>query len=408
MTRLIAVRDVASAATDPVGILRRPMWILAAQAGVIATVVIGAGTLGTQRPKVVTLVLLACLVPTLALGPTRLINRVVVSAPLAGFLTWWVASYLWTNNVYGWWTDTQITLPLVLTLVVLVGVLPDHEFRSALVVGCYIAIAYTVLMIAVHPGLATSNPDGAPGWRGGFGHKNMMAPFMVLAVLILAALARPSFRRRVAIGTALVLIVMSQSTTALAAGIVVLAAGLLLRRIGSSSVPVRATLTVGTLLTAVLLSSLSTTMLAAGLGIRGKDATLSRRTEIWTGVTRAIDQRPWQGYGVGGVWSDPSVDPARSINRGLGFTVFHSHNGYLEILLLLGVAGFVLFFWLTFSTLRLGWLLLRDDQPMAILIVGFVVLMLVLSVSEVTVLGVWLALLAALHCSALRAHRRRT
>ncbi len=55
----------------------------------------------------------------------------------------------------------------------------------------------------------------------------------------------------------------------------------------------------------------------------------------WSGVWQAIKaERPREGYGIGGVWSDPSVDPARTILRGLGFTVFHSHNGYLEMLLL--------------------------------------------------------------------------
>lgn len=409
MSRLIAVRDPGATVDLPAGVLRRPMWVLAAQAGVVLTVVLGAGALGPTRPKVVMLVLACCLVPTFALGPGRLANRIVVSAPLGGILVWWVASYLWTNNVFGWWTDTQVVLPLVLVLVVLVGVLPEREFRSALVVGSTILIGYTAFVVVTRPGLATSNPDGLPGWRGGFDHKNTMGVVMVAAALIVATLARSSLRKWAALATALVLIVMSQSTTALAAGIAVLTVGLLLRRFDASSAAQRATLLVAVSLTVVLTALVSPALFAAGLGIRGKDSTLSRRTDIWAGVIRAIDERPWSGHGIGGVWSDPAVDPARSINRGLGgFTVFHSHNGYLEVLLVLGVVGFGLFLWLLFSTLRLGWMLLGDDSSMATLVVAFVALIVVSSVSEVTFFGIWLALMAALHCFVLRAHRRRT
>jgi O-antigen ligase len=242
------------------------------------------------------------------------------------------------------------------------------------------------------------NPDGAPGWRGGFIHKNTMAPFMVFAILALASFDRPSLRRRLAIGAALVMIIFSQSTSALIAGVVVLVVCAFLRRFAASHAQARASLLVGSLAGALMVALLSTTLIPALLRVRGKDATLTGRTDIWHGVWHAITKRPWQGYGIGGVWSDPAVDPGRSIMRNLGFVVFHSHNGFLEILLVLGAIGLALYIWLMVSTIRLGLLNLRYDTPMAVMAIGMVTLVAMLSISEVTVFGIWLAMLSSLNC----------
>jgi O-antigen ligase len=252
--------------------------------------------------------------------------------------------------------------------------------------------------MGLHWGSATINPDGAAGWRGGFPHKNAMAPFMVFAILVLTSLDRPSLRRRAACLLALVLIVMSQSTSALAAGVVVLVACVFLRRFAASETPGRASLLVGGMSGVLVAALLSSTLLPLLLGVRGKDSTLTGRTDIWREVWRAIQRRPWTGYGIGGVWSDPSVDPARSIVRSLGFVVFHAHDGFLEILLLLGVVGLALFVWLLVSTIRLGLVNLRHDTPMAVLAVGYSLLVIVYSISEVIVFGIWLAVLAAFNC----------
>jgi O-antigen ligase len=225
---------------------------------------------------------------------------------------------------------------------------------------------------------------------------------MAFAMLVLASFDRSSARRTIGLTTALVLILMSQSTTALTAGLVTLLIFVLLRRLAFGDLPARASYVVVSLLVVGAAWMLSATFLPAVLGLRGKDATLTGRTEIWSGVRRAIGERPWQGYGIGGVWGDPSVEPARSILRGLGFTVFHSHNGFLEILLLLGVGGLAAYVWLMVSTIRLGLVHLRADPRMSVFIVCYVVLIAVLSITEVNLFGIWLGLLCAFQSAAVR------
>jgi O-antigen ligase len=397
-TQTAAERSDRSAQAGRSGLFHRPMWILAGQLGVVIAIVLGFGARASFRPKQVAVMLLFCLVAAVALAPERRLYRIVVTAPVVAILAWWIASYLWTFNLYGWWTDTQLSIPLVVTCIALASVLPTREFRAAVVVGCYVAIGYTVLELVVHHAAASVNPDGVPGWRGGFIHKNAMAPFMVFAILALVCFDRPGPRRRVAIGTALVLIFFSQSTSALIAGSVVFVVCLFLRRFAASDAQARASLLAGSLAGVLVIALLSTTVLPALLRLRGKDETLTGRTDIWHGVWHAITKRPWEGYGIGGVWSNPSVDPGRSIMRNLGFVVFHSHNGFLEIMLVLGVIGLALYVWLMVSTIRLGLLNLRYDTPMAVMAVGMVTLVAMLSISEVTVFGIWLAMLSSLNC----------
>jgi O-antigen ligase len=87
---------------------------------------------------------------------------------------------------------------------------------------------------------------------------------------------------------------------------------------------------------------------------------------------------------------------------GLGFIVFHAHNGPIEIMLELGLVGLVLYAAMFTSVLRDGWRLLHRDPAVAQLVLGFCALVVVASISEVLVLGPWLSLLLFLRTLALR------
>jgi exopolysaccharide production protein ExoQ len=75
------------------------------------------------------------------------------------------------------------------------------------------------------------------------------------------------------------------------------------------------------------------------------DATLTGRTDFWPQVIDAIWERPLVGYGYQGFWQDwrGSANPAAHIINHNGFVPPHSHSGYLEILLALGIVGLTLF-----------------------------------------------------------------
>lgn len=70
----------------------------------------------------------------------------------------------------------------------------------------------------------------------------------------------------------------------------------------------------------------------------GRDLTLTGRVFIWPAVVEVWLSAPILGYGWGAVWSDDSF-VASEIARTLGFTVHHSHNGFLDLLIRVGPVG---------------------------------------------------------------------
>jgi O-antigen ligase len=66
----------------------------------------------------------------------------------------------------------------------------------------------------------------------------------------------------------------------------------------------------------------------------GRDPTLTKRTVIWAFALQMIEARPLLGYGYGVFW-----DSVGSVAR-----VVNAHNGYLTVILDLGVLGAILLF----------------------------------------------------------------
>jgi O-antigen ligase len=74
----------------------------------------------------------------------------------------------------------------------------------------------------------------------------------------------------------------------------------------------------------------------------GKDPTLSSRTDIWAYLWSDIEKKIFLGYGYGTYWIMGSTLFA-SFVAVIGFNVNQAHNGYIEIMLQLGLIGISLF-----------------------------------------------------------------
>jgi O-antigen ligase len=173
--------------------------------------------------------------------------------------------------------------------------------------------------------------------------------------------------------------------------------------IASRSALLVSTLAGGALVT-VAVGAVAETVLAS----RGKDLTFSSRTAIWEGVWAAIERRPLTGYGPG-LWVDLRADPAATILGSLGFSGFHAHNGYLEVALQFGLVGLMLVLVLMALVFVAGLRELARDVDLGTFYMLFVILIATSSISEVTMLGIWLALLCAFQTvSAISGARRST
>ena len=76
--------------------------------------------------------------------------------------------------------------------------------------------------------------------------------------------------------------------------------------------------------------------------ILGKSPDMTHRTYIWKRVFSLFQQRPFEGWGFTGVWQ-PGVHPFENLIVINGQGYFQAHNAYLDVLLQVGLVGFVLF-----------------------------------------------------------------
>lgn len=77
-------------------------------------------------------------------------------------------------------------------------------------------------------------------------------------------------------------------------------------------------------------------------------ATLSGRVPLWRAIAQVGDERAWEGYGLGAVWSyhwlqAPRTATLDAINARIPYPLGHGHNGLLDTALQVGAIGSVLY-----------------------------------------------------------------
>jgi O-antigen ligase len=178
-----------------------------------------------------------------------------------------------------------------------------------------------------------------------FAYKSALGFAMALSILVEWQLPTPTtFSRalnRLALVLSAVLLFFASSLTPTIA----LLGSLLLVEVYKFAVQrLRVSLAV-TVLATLLLISFAMAMFSANseriTNALGRSSDLTGRTEIWSSVAASILERPLLGYGYSGFWSEVSAASAE-LDHAVGGTIMYSHNGYLEVLLSLGIVGFAL------------------------------------------------------------------
>lgn len=220
----------------------------------------------------------------------------------------------------------------------------------------------------------------AGNWRGIFIHKNVAG--FACAFLIVLGFQRALFGAAnqkvlafVSIALASVFLWFSASKTSMFLLLPVLVLGTLLAQAVHSRTPSQRQ-------TLWWLSVFFTVLFGLGLYVsvtleflNDPDA-LTGRSAIWAVVGQLIAERPVFGYGFASVYGVGMATPLLSYASGWVLLVAHAHNGYLDMLLTLGVIGFV-FSLLTFIILPLRQLFLLPTVPKDILATCLCLLMFV-------------------------------
>lgn len=181
----------------------------------------------------------------------------------------------------------------------------------------------------------------AGAWRGIFTHKNSLGKSMVWGGIVFNLLAmRGGAIQLIAlpcVALCALLIVMTKSTTALGMLLLMLTLIYIYRGLRlHSSLLVVASASVCVLVGWVVVYIAGHTETI--LGAMNKDATLTGRTDMWPFIWEKIQERFWLGYGYEGFWRGWDA-PCAYVWRAAGWMAPHSHNGFLEMMLIFGAVG---------------------------------------------------------------------
>jgi len=268
-----------------------------------------------------------------------------------------VAASAFTTDVSGAWRSVVFTL-IALGMASALPLLPATrgDFETVLKTVSLALLAFCYAGIVLSPDAAMHQATDLEAqhaglWRGVFTHKNIAGPVMVMVgfggIFLL--------RRRHWLSGGLIAVLAfffaynAGSKTALALAPVAMALVLLpalfgLRFLGAAAAIVAIVsahaLTVGTVFVPAFDAVLRTFH---------ETTNFTGRIAIWDFAGDYLLARPWTGFGLDGFWGndflrsteqpfDRSWDP-----RG----IVHGHNGFIDILLFLGVPGLILTVWLT-------------------------------------------------------------
>jgi exopolysaccharide production protein ExoQ len=301
-------------------------------------------------------------------------TQVILAFLYAGVLLFAVKDFRWTS-----WL--MLRTPALCGLLVVAGLSflwaekPDLVFRRSIsllgtsLFGVVLAAQFTfdeqlrtlrgvfrlaatacLVLLAVAPSYAMASDYGGGAARGIFTHKNLFGAAMALGILVEWYLAESRGLARVTRYVALclypVLLVLSHSATSVVT--VTATLGILwlfekFHRRYQIPLPVLMLFFLGLVVCVSLFgidASLFTEML-------GRSSDLTGRTDLWKSVGEMILAHPLLGFGISGFWGGASTE-SYAVESYIGWSPTYSHNGYLEILLSLGMVGmglFLIFLW---------------------------------------------------------------
>lgn len=207
---------------------------------------------------------------------------------------------------------------------------------------CYLGILLAP-QLSIHQASDLREPLLAGDWRGAFGHKNVAAGVVAMLLFLGIYIARSG--AWISGGTIVVLASLFLLNAAGKSSLTLCISVLLLTSLTSlfRSLWMRAIL----LLTPLLLLNLLSigTVMSDGLAGLAKllplDSTFTGRTDIWTFALQSLQQRLATGYGFVAFWGSSAI---QELPEGKEWAALasHSHNGYLDTALGMGLPGLML------------------------------------------------------------------
>jgi exopolysaccharide production protein ExoQ len=251
-----------------------------------------------------------------------------------------------------------------------------------------LAIVASLVAIALVPSYGIMSRTEGLTWVGIYTFKNGLAGMMLLGISIalsnMFVNGKNWFFLLPVCLLAVVMIVFSRSATSLATLLLIM-----------SLYPVYQLLKFGRHLRVIFYSLAGLFLSVSGFlivlnadslvrNLLGRDLTFTGRTGLWMRVLEMSETRPWLGFGYGkAFWNS---DLGYHVLQTLGWRQmknFHSHNGFLELALQLGLIGLGLFLLhFMFTAVRTIYLVIRTKSLESFWMLQLLLMVLVINMSE--------------------------
>ncbi len=373
--------------------------------------------------KTATLILILITVGAFAIKPAQEIS----ATPLGGaavnkflnassyLILFALIAYYWKGFLY---VSSKGIFQLLLLTLILFSVLWSADMASSLtftrgllriyLLAVYLAMRYTfkeqIRFIAFALGITTvlsfifplipsfggihTAPELAGMWSGIFGHKNELGYMMAWSAGVSLHLALSESKylwlRLTIFGISICLIILSQSTTSFMIVLTMIALLPLYKLSTNNNYKLQIIAISFVLMLLVTGSILIFGNAEAIVGTSGKDLTLNGRTDLWESVIKQILERPLFGYGYAAFWTSSFASNLRLTYQWAS----NSHNGFFELLLDLGISGFLIFAidLIRFFTMALYRVVFVAKKPEGYLPMQMLVLIMIINISEARLL----------------------
>jgi O-antigen ligase len=331
---------------------------------------------------------------TLLKRPSQFWRAIRAAWPALAFAFIAMASTLWSSNSNATLTAGTALLFFTLAATMLVGLVRWDELLMGIAIACIIIGVLSLILIPIG-GLMTEIHEGA--LRGPYGEKNRAG--MVFAIGAVSCMA-VAFQRRtpfwlLGVPFFLMLLFLSQSGTSLLAAVLALSAlsfGEILR-----GHPKR--LVIGSWLGFIAAGGIAFIVLTNAetlLDLAGEDSTFTGRDRIWPSVMWRIQENLFLGQGYDAFWREGNTS-MDWLWYEAGFEVFNAHNGWLEIMLGVGLLGLIPVAWMILRAVLASFAGLNLDNDARRMALPFIIMVIMMSLTESAIGGPegpsWLILL---------------
>jgi O-antigen ligase len=207
---------------------------------------------------------------------------------------------------------------------------------------CYLGVLL-VPNLSIHLATDIQEPQLAGNWRGAFGHKNVAASVMAMLVFLGIYIVRSGawLSGAIVVALASLFLLNTAGKSSLALIFLVLALTSLTAIVRSFWLRAVMLLTPLVLLAVLGVGTVMSESLAAVAKWLPLDSSFTGRTDIWQFALQALQLRLPTGYGFEAFWG---TDAVRNAPEGMEWAEYasHSHNGYLDTALSMGLPGLAL------------------------------------------------------------------